>query len=437
VAYAHLTLAAAKSQLATLLQDPGNVFWTDAELGVYIVEALRTWGVYSFYWKERGAFATVAATPFYDLPTQLPALRGYTVTDTTLVQTLEYHLLEPPTGGAWTGTDQFDLTAVTNALQRRRNQFLVETGCRVDNFPQNVAPVSIGRTVLSDDVIDLRRLAWFDGTTYSSVEREDEWAIDAFSPSWPQNPTTPYLYSVSVAPPLTVQLAPPPSNAGQLDICAVRTQANLNPAGGVLMNVPDDFTWIIKWGALADLMGSDGQARDPQRVAYCEQRWKEGITLARLSTSAMGVRVNDVPAALVSLNEMDEYSPGWQNTSGAPTIAAMAGLNLVALADVADGAYGITMDVVRNAPVPTANGDQIQVGREELEAILSYAQHIASFKMGGEEFAITAPHYERLVKLASLKNERLLANAKDFEALMDKGQRREEAFEPRRESVTV
>jgi len=423
--------------LAALLQDPGMVFWTDAELGVYLVEALRTWAVYSFYWKERGVFPTVAATPFYDLPTLIPAVRGYTVTDANIVNTIEYHLLEPPSV-PWSGTDQFTLAAVTNALTRRRNQLLVETGCRVDNFSQVVAPVQIGRTVLDDNVIDVRRLAWLDATTslYSRIEREDEWAIDAFFPTWPQNPATPYLYSVSVAPPLTVQLAPPPINAGEMDICAVRTQADLD-GSGVLMNIPDDFTWIAKWGALADLLGSDGQARDPQRVQYCEQRWKEGIALARLSTSAMGVRVNDVPAALVSLYELDEYNADWQNTSGSPSILAMAGLNLMAVADVPDGVYSVSVDLLSNAPVPVADGDFIQVGREEMEAILSYAQHLASFKMGGEEFMITAPHYDRLVQLAALKNERLRANARDFNALMDKGQRREEAFEPRREPVEV
>ena len=434
MAYGYITFAQAKSQLAALLQDPGNVFWTDTELGVYIREALRTWGAFSYYWKERGVFATSAGTAFYDLPTEIPALRAYTVTDGDLVHAIEYHLLEPPSV-PWSGTDQFSLDAVTAALQRRRNQFLVETGCRVDQFTANVAPVQIGRTVLDDDVIDIRRAAWFDGDLYYRLDREDEWSIAGYNPSWPQDDQTPYAYSVSVAPPLTIQLAPPPINAGMLDLQAVRTQADLDPAIGVSMNMPDDYCWAVKWGALADLLGSDGQARDPQRAMYCEQRWREGINLARIGSSIMQAYINDSPVALVSQGELDEYSPNWQNTGGQPSMAAMGGLNLLTLADVPDAPYGVTVDVVRNSVVPADDGDFIQIGREELEAILAYAQHLAAFKMGGAEFEMTMPHYARLVQLAALKNERLLANAKDFDALMDKGQKRPEGFVPRREEV--
>ena len=434
MAYSNITFAQAKTQLAQLLQDTANVFWADAELGVYIVEALRTWGAFSFYWKETGVFNSVAATAFYDLPTVLPALRAYTVTDTDLVEAIQYSLLEPATGTTWTGTDMFSLSDVTNALERRRNQFLVETGCRVDNFTANVAPVQIGRTVLSDDVIDIRRVAWFDGSDYSRVKLEDEWAITSYSPQWTLDAATPTLYSVSVAPPLTVQLAPPPLANGQLDILAVRSQAALDPAATVSMNIPDDFCWAVKFGALADLLGSDGQARDPQRAAYCEQRWREGVAMARISTSVMTSRVNDVPCGLVTQYELDEFSTDWQNSSTQPSLVAMSGLNMLALGGVPDATpYSVTLDVVRNSVVPTADSDFLQIGREDFEAVLSYAQHLAAFKMGGAEFEMTVPGYQRFMQQAALKNERLLANARDFEALMDKGQRRFEAQSPRRE----
>lgn len=436
--YANVTFAQAKDQLAQLLQDAANVFWTDTELGVYIVEALRTWGAFSFYWKETGVFNSTDGQAFYDLPTKLPALRGYTVTDTELVRAIQFSLLEPATGTSWTGTDMFSLSDVTNALERRRNQFLVETGCRVDNFQSNVAPVQVGRTVLADDVIDIRRVAWFDGTLYMRVEREDEWSITSYTPDWPQTAATPTLFSVSVTPPLTIQLAPPPLASGDLDILAVRSQANLNPAATVSMNIPDDFCWAVKFGALADLLGSDGQARDPQRAAYCEQRWREGIAMARISTSVMTARVNDVPCSLVSQYELDEFSTNWQNLSAQPSMVAMSGLNMLALGGVPDATpYSITLDLVRNSVVPDDDADFLQIGREDFEAVLSYAQHLAAFKMGGAEFEMTIPGYQRFMRQAALKNERLLANARNFEALYDKGQRRFEAADPRREELVA
>lgn len=438
MAYSQISLAQAKVQLAQLLQDPDNVYWTDTELGVYLVEALRTWGAFSFYWKETGVFNSTAAVAFYDLPTELPALRGYTVTDTQLVEAIQYSLLEAVDGTAWTGTDMFTLSDVTNALERRRNQFLVETGCRVDHFTSNVAPVQIGRTVLDDDLIDIRRVAWFDGSDYTRVDLEDEYSITAYTPGWPQTSATPTLYSVSATPPLTVQLSPPPLAAGQLDLLAVRSQANLDPAATVSMNIPDDFCWAVKFGALADLLGSDGQARDPQRAAYCEQRWREGIAMARLSTSVMTARVNDVPCSLVTQYELDEFSTDWQNLSAQPSMVAMSGLNMLALGVVPDSdPYSITLDLVRNSVVPSADADFLQIGREDFEAVLSYAQHLAAFKMGGAEFEMTIPGYQRFMQQAALKNERLLANARDFEALMDKGQRRFDKQAPRREELVA
>src|SRR5690348_8200417 len=107
--YTYLTLAQAKAQLADMLNNPFP-FWSDSELGLYIIEALRTWNAACNYWKQQGFFNTTAAQAWYDIPTVLPALRGYNVTDAQLVQMIEYHFLEPAPGNAWTGSDQFTLT---------------------------------------------------------------------------------------------------------------------------------------------------------------------------------------------------------------------------------------------------------------------------------------------------------------------------------------
>lgn len=434
MAYANVTFAQAKAQLALMLGDPTNVFWTDAELGVYITEALRTWGAASMYWKERGTFATVASTPFYALQTQLPTQLGYTVTDQNIVAAIQYQLLEPSTGNSWPGTDQFTLATVTNAIQRRRNQFLVETGAVLTHGTQIIAPLALGRFALDDTVIDVRRAAFQAvlSTDWTTLWRADEWAIGAnFAMTWVQNPGTPAVYSVSVTPPVTIQIAPAPTAAGTLDLLTVEVGAALDPTAGVVLGIPDDFSWVVKWGALADLLGADGQARDPQRAEYCQKRWEDGIALARIYTSIMQLQVNDVAVYTCSLQELDAGNPTWQQTEGSPTVGALAGLNMLALSDVPDGVYGISADVVRKAPVPAADGDFLQVGQEELDAILRYAEHVAAFKMAGDEFLGTIPQYEGLMKAAMVSNERLRANARNFNVLTDRA-KVEESRRPRR-----
>ncbi len=444
MAYSYLTFAQAKAQLAEIVGDPANVFWKDDELGIYIKEALRTWGAMSLYWRDRGSFATSSGNPWYILPDMLPALMGYTVTDLDLVREMEYQLLEPATGATWTGTPMFSVSDFVNALQRRRNQFRVEVGIGTHHSQTFLGPPADGRYPLTDNVIDVRRVAWQTlGGTWQTVWREDEWAFGSASAmTWPQNPGTPQTYSIASEPPLTVQLNPYPVANGTIDMLTINTGVDLNPTIPTILGVPDDFAWVIKFGALADKLGEDGPARDMGRAAYCEARWDEGVKLAKIYTSIMQLRVNDVPVYTTSVQEFDSGNYAWQSQGGKPNVGALSGLNILVLAGdgssgfgVPDAAYGISADVVRRAIVPVLDSDFLQIGREQLDSILRYAEHLAAFKMGGEEFAATKTQYEGMLKAAVVYNERLRANMKDFDALTDRRQLENERRPRRTEMI--
>src|SRR5262245_8812169 len=123
--YTQPTLVQARAALASRLNDPGMVQWVSNELDGYLREALRTWNAWTLTFRDQGSFVTTLAEPFYDLPTQLPLLRAYTVTNWDLVTDLQYALIEPAApGGTWTGTEQFSLDQLSVAIQRRRDQFL-------------------------------------------------------------------------------------------------------------------------------------------------------------------------------------------------------------------------------------------------------------------------------------------------------------------------
>lgn len=204
------------------------------------------------------------------------------------------------------------------------------------------------------------------------------------------------------------------------------------PGTGIALGVPDDFAWVVKWGALADLLGKDGPAADQPRAAYCEQRWREGVELARLTTSVIQAQINGVRTPVQAISDLDKYRPGWEsNAQDTPDVVAMAGLNLLVVADPPDaGPHSVTVDVLRNMPIPAA-GENVQVGREHLDVILDYAEHLASFKHGGQEFEATAEHYKRFFRVASQLNERWKASAVFADVLHDRT-RREEQEVPRR-----
>lgn len=431
--YTHTTLASAKTQLAALLNDPSKVHWKDAELGVYIQEAMRTWGALTAYWRVRGTFATTAGTAFYDLATSLPALLGYAVTDTAIVQAIEYHLLETATV-PWTGTDHFNLTEVTAALQRRRNQFLFDSGVVLTRTVMNVPPPPIGRVVLPDNVIDVRRAVWQPVTgPWSNVWRVDEWQLTAFQQNWMLNPGTPGAYSILEVPPLQIQLGPPPLAGGWLDLVTVNTGTVLNPVAGVVLGVPDDWAWVVKWGAISDLLSKDGPTRDPLRSEYAEARYRQGVDLAQKAACVLFVELNGVPCFPDSLANLDAANPGWQGkTRRAPSDVSLAG-DLLAVCPVPDKAYSVTLDLVQKCPVPVADADFLELGREQLSTVLGYAQHLAAFKSGGAEFLASVADYRDFLIQAGEYNEHIEA-AGPFAMSAAEQSQKEEKARPRRKA---
>ena len=440
--YAYSTLTQVLAQISLRLDDPNNVRWSTAELTLYLQEALRTWQSLTGYWRNRFVFNLVLDETFYDLAQLTGSPVSYSITDAYLLSEMLYHLIEPQiAGGSYVGTDMFSAADFTNALQNRRNQFLEETGMVLTVADSMTWPSpGQGRAPLPDSTIDIRRAAWASQVTglYSTVWRSSEFGARAFSPSWATSPADPPSeYSIAAEPPVSLQLIPPPLNPGAIELLTVNAGANLNPLAGVLLGIPDNLSWVVKWGALADLLGKEGQAHDPDRQKYCEQRWREGIQIARIHTSVVNTLLNGVQVFTNALNSLDAFLPNWQNdANGPPVDAALASWNMFVVHPAPDsnGPYSVALDVVQNAPVPVLPGDFIQVGREELDVIVDYCVHLADFKEGGGEFLNTTGYYDNMLRLAGVYNERLHA-AVDFEDAMGSRAIRDESLVPRRVPV--
>ena len=410
MAYATTTWSSAKSQLLARLHDTSAVFYTNTgtypEVEVYLKEALRTWQVLTAYWRSEESFNTVANTIFYDLEVQISTTRDFTIYDRELVAEIQFHFLEPATPTAWSGTEQFVLSDLTAALQRRRDQFLAETGIHLTRATQ--AQGATGTVTLPETTIDLRRMAWVTaGSVYYPLTREDEWALQTYNAGW-ETAGTPAAYSIAASAPVTAELAPPPSAAGTLEILSVRSGAALDPTTPVLMGIPDDYCWVVKWGAMADLLSKDGPAYDPSRAAICEARYQQGVQMAKMAICVVQAQIAAAPVPVSSVYEQDMYDATWQNiTATQPTALLSAGLNLVALSPKPDAVYAVKLDVLENADIPANDAAYVQVGQEELGAILDYAQHLAMFKVGGDEFNATQPLYDNFMRMAKNYQERL------------------------------
>lgn len=436
--YSHTTLGTLKTQLAARLSDRNDIFWIPDELELYLLEALRMFGALTGFWRASASFSTVASQVFYDITSvnaAFTAILGYTITDTDLVKSIQYHFLEPAPGNSWSGTGMFDLSDVTRALQQRRDQFLAETGVVVTRSTPSAGGTPSSRIALDDGIIDLRRVAWSrdSDSEVFHLWREDEHSISAFDQSWLTAANPPIAYSVSATPPITLQLMPPASVAGTLDLLSVDAGAALDPSAGVVLGIPDDLTWAVKWGAMADLLGHEGEARDP-RAAFCEQRFRAGVEVAKAMATIVHADIADTPFLVDSLANLDAFRANWQNDAevATPDVIVAASHNLVAVSAPPSGVVTVTLDVVRRADVPTGPGDNVEIGREDLGGILDYAEHLAAFKMGGAEWDLTTRQAEEFMTHAVLRNQLMEAGTRGSLANMFSLSRREEADRPRK-----
>src|SRR5258705_84101 len=118
-----------------------------------------------------------------------------------------------------------------------------------------------------------------------------------------------------------------------------------------------------------------------------------GLVLLTKAPSLLAMRINNVALQIDAVRGADLYNTTWQSQAQRqPKAVLHSGLNLVALAPTpyagpsgTSQPYMLTATVVENAPVPVVDADQVQVGRDDLDAVLDYAVHLAALKMGGAE----------------------------------------------------
>ena len=407
------TLATAQADLARRLQDTSFVRWTANECTFYLQEAIYTWQTWTQTWRARGTIVLPLATPFVDLSAALPTLRGAYVTNWYLVSAVQYALLEPAAaGGTWTGTAQFSLTQISTALQRRRDQFLRETGIVLTR--QEVAYPAVatsGRVTLPACTLQVQRAAWRDTATgrLLPLRRADDWSATAFAPTW-TTPGVPVAYGTSSTAPRVLQIYPPPDGPGTLDLVTVAAGDPIDSATDAALGIPNDYAWVLKYGVLADLLGQDGLAFDPARAQYAEARWQQGVELARRQAVCLAASIaasadaTPTPCQIGSLADADAYAPTWQLLAGRPRTVLLAGQNLLGIWPPAGGGttYTLTVDLVRTPDVPLVATDRLVVTPDIYDTILDLAQHIALFKEGPGQVEQALPLLERAARAAGI-----------------------------------
>ncbi len=418
--YSYATLAQAQADVAQRLyeslSDSTRTFWTAAEITAYIQEALRTWNAFTSFQRSEFSFSLVQGQWWYDLPSQVGSLRPYTVIDNDILKVIEYHLLEPPTTGyplTWTGSTQFSVDDIVGNLTQAQNQILGASGCTITRSLVN-APIIKQRIFLSEDVIDIRRCAWIPnvglGFSNRPLRVTDMWEKRAFDPRWTTAAQAPPRNIIqSTEPPVSFDVDRTPPVAGNYELLTVNSGATFNTTAAQFLTIPDDWSWLIKWNAMENLLGREGVAKDELRQAYCSQRFDHGIQVLANAPAVLALQLNGVPMFVDAARNGDDFNSGWQaKAQGTPRSCYTVGLNMIGFPQPDVGPYSALVSCVQNQPVPVSSGDFIQISKDDYSTVLDYAQHLAAFKMGGSAFANTLPLLQGFMKRASIYNSKLL-----------------------------
>lgn len=426
--FSSVTWGQLQSELALRLNDPTSVRWTIPELKLYLGEALRAWNCLTQQY-----VADFTATYTQPNPATLPvwqslgnnanALAGnnptspryQTLTDSYLYTFIQAHLLEPLTGnGTWTGTSQFSLQDFVNAFVRRRDQVLQMTACNVGPIATlNITP-GTNRVQLPDSssqsILDMRRIRYLPvGGNPSTLYRDDTMAMEYFDPTYPGNSGTPLTWDVLGSPQQFVTfdaLANVPNN---LDCLAIISGGTVTPPTASPLLIPDDFSWVLKYGMMADLLSKETESKDLLRAQYCEQRFNEGVKVMMEMPWLMQGRINNIPVDTPSFYEADQYSYEWQSDPSAMTQIVRGGIDLFAVSPVipASTTISVTMSLVANAVIPSNDNSFVQVSREILDAVLDESEHLAQIKEAGSELVESLALHQRFIKMAMETNRRL------------------------------
>jgi hypothetical protein len=407
------------------------------EIQGYVVEALRTWQAFSQSYTIKATIPTTPNVFFYDLFKLIPSLTP-TITDRNLIVDIQRSLQEPVSPISWIGSEQFTFQQVINAIQRSRNKFLLETGM-VNTVVEIPGPTpSSGTLELSHNTIDVRHAMWKDREgNYSLLWETDPYSLTAGNTKWYNTPqAVPTDYSVFVQQPLVLQLAPPPNDVGRVNLITVESLPDLDPANvATVLGIPDDYCWIIKFGALADLFYQDGPGQDEGRAQYCQSRYEDGIKLSRTSNFIRFGYQTGVPSFIDSISELDTTNPTWMSKlPGTPDSIGLAGNIALTTPIPDDKPHSMSFDITPNFPIGGPL-NYVQVGREVLDVIVDYAQHLAYVKEGSFELKQSQGLYKNLVMLAATQNDRFRAESINFDVLSDRSER-EKKENPRRRSDT-
>lgn len=419
--YNHTTLEEFRNDIAKALGDD-FVFWTAPAIDKNIEEALLTFGAISGFWKEKFFINLVEDKKLYDIFTDCidVSLIAPSLTYQKIIDWISNDIIETIPSALLTENDLLSL------IEARYNKFQLLTGLVLSTSNINIGAQN-NRYILNDSIIEIIRLKLTDSEENSIIlQGEDEAGLSYFDQAALLGDGIPEYYSTIYGSPNELIIYPTPNVNGQIEIISVSGQDTaINVDANTLINLPNNLVPYLKFGVEEDIFGKDGLLNDKARAEYCGERWKEGIVIGRNYASILSTKVNGVSLMRDSLFSMNLYN-ALRKTRDVPAIIGIAGFNIFET-DIlpANDQHSIELVMQHNAPIPTLNGDKIDVELGYVDIILAYVLHLAHMKGGSSDLLSSIGAREMLIKSALMHNERLQLRGITFEDVVTSSKKEE------------
>jgi hypothetical protein len=261
----------------------------------------------------------------------------------------------------------------------------------------------------------------------TTLYRDDTVAQEFYeAPLYQQPPGTPNTFSLSSEPPLSWIVDIPPNQPGNYEAVVLNSGAPFNPPTPTLIGVPNDFVVFLEYGALADLLGREQEAKDSERAAYALKMYQEGLNLLTKTPWIMLGKVNGQAVSVDSIEATDRYSVNWDNDpSGFGPVIVAGGVDFIG----APVGSNIGVTVLGNAPITDSTGVFLQVSPSDWNSVLDIAQARSLFKIGGAEWKAGLELEKRAIQFCASENVRLKSLGCFADILTQRGQVQERDVE--------
>lgn len=417
--YEHTIREKFRSLIQHKLGDEG-VHWPISTLNSCIEEALLTFGALSGFWKEEIFINTQENKIFYDMfvDTQVglekikPSIQYAKIFEWLNRDLLESITFDQPL------SEFLDLDFYIRSIESKYNlyQQLTNLVLKTTEFP---IAANIDKISLPTDLIDIIRVSFIREDEFEIIlDEADEQEIYLNSNSLEEF-NDPLYYTNVYELTKTIKLSPTPANVGTLKIIYVEGIESIDIDNEeIVLNLPNNLLPYIKFGVLTDILSNEGPLNDPIRAAYCKQRWEEGILIGRNYPSALIAKANGRQIGLDSLNNVDIYSDDVKVRTP-PTMLGFGGFNIFRTSEIPSAVeYSLGITTITNAKIPETDEDFIKVDLEYIDMLADYVVHLAKFRNGASEIAITNNLKDNFLKISVNHNRRLLQAGITFDNLI-------------------